>query len=65
MRNLLRDFGFKPKQAMKLYCDNKQAIDISQNLVQHDRTKSVEIDRHFINQKLEVKLIAFPFVPIE
>lgn len=49
MQNLLRDFGFKPKQAMKLYCDNKQAIDISQNSMQHDRTKNVEIDRHVLH----------------
>jgi len=32
---------------MRLYCDNKAAISIAHNLVQHDRTKHVEIDRHF------------------
>jgi hypothetical protein len=31
-----------------LFCDNKAAIDISHNHVQHDRTKHVEVDRHFI-----------------
>jgi hypothetical protein len=65
LRNLLRDLGFKPKQAMNLFCDNKAAIDISHNPVQHDRTKHVEVDRHFIKEKLEAKLIAFPFVPTE
>ena len=42
---------------MKLYCDNKAAISIAHNLVQHDRTKHVEIDRHFIKEKIEVGLI--------
>jgi hypothetical protein len=65
LRNLLRDLGFKPKQAMNLFCDNKAAIDISHNPVQHDRTKHVEVDRHFIKEKLEAKLIALPFVPTE
>lgn len=29
--NLIRDLGFKPEQAMKLYCDNKATINISHN----------------------------------
>ena len=28
LKKLLRDLGFKPKGAMKLYCDNKAAIEI-------------------------------------
>jgi hypothetical protein len=65
LRNLLHDLGFKLKSVMQLYCDNKAAIDISQNPVQHDRTKHVEVDRHFIKEKLDAKLISFPFVPTE
>jgi adenylosuccinate lyase len=42
---------------MKLYCDSKAACDIAHNLVQHDRTKHVEVDRHFIKEKLEEKII--------
>ena len=48
---------------MKLYCDNKAAISIAHNPVQHDRTKHVEIDRHFIKEKLEGGVICMPFVP--
>ena len=62
LRNLLNDIGVKPKAAMKLYCDNKSAIDIAHNSAQHDRTKHVEIDRHFIKEKLEAGIIIFPFV---
>ena len=47
---------------MKLYCDNKAAISISQNPVQHDRPKLVEIDRHFIKEKVDTGLICMPFV---
>ena len=65
LRNLLKDLSVKPKAAMKLYCDNKSAIDIAHNPVQHDRTKHVEIDRHFIKEKLEAGIIIFPFVKSE
>jgi hypothetical protein len=38
---------------MKLWYDSKSAINITNNLVQHDRTKHVNIDRFFIKEKLE------------
>ena len=47
---------------MKLYCDNKVAINIAHNHVQHDRTKHVEIDKHFIKEKIESGQICIPFV---
>ena len=50
---------------MLLYRDNKAAIDISQNSVQHDRTNHVEVDHHFIKENLNVKLISFLVVPTE
>ncbi|GAA0166516.1 hypothetical protein LIER_21654 [Lithospermum erythrorhizon] len=33
------------------------AISIAHNPVQHDRTKHVEVDRHFIKEKIEGKII--------
>ena len=61
-RIVLSDLGFKPKDSMKLYCDNKSAISIAHNPVQHDRTKHVEIDRHFIKAKLNDGSICTPYV---
>jgi len=36
---------------MKVYCDNKVAISIAHNPVLHDRTKHVEVDKHFIKER--------------
>ena len=49
---------------MKLYCDNKSTISIAHNPMQHDQTKHIEIDRHFIKEKLDSRFICTPYVPI-
>ena len=50
---------------MKPYCDNKSAINIAHNPIQHDRTKHIEIDKHFIKEKLEEGVACMPYVPSE
>lgn len=65
LRKLLTELGFAPNREMNLYYDNKAAIDISHNPIQHDRTKHVEVDRHFIRQNLDAQIIQFPFVKSE
>ncbi|RDX75634.1 Copia protein, partial [Mucuna pruriens] len=47
---------------MKLYFDNKSTISIAHNPIQHDRTKHMEVDRHFIKEKLDSSLICTPYV---
>ena len=50
---------------MKLYCDKKSAISIAHNLVQHDQTKHIEVDRYFIKEKLDSDFICTPYTPSE
>ena len=47
---------------MKLFCDNKAAISIANNSVQHDRTKHVEIDQHFIKERQDNGSICIPYI---
>ena len=59
---VLTYLGYVPKDSMKLYYDSKSAISIAHNLVQHDRTKHMEIYRYFIKEKLNCGNICTPFV---
>lgn len=62
VKNILKDLGFKYRKPMDLHCDNKTVIEIAHNLIQQDRTKHVEFDRHFIKENLDPKIMRFPFV---
>jgi len=59
---ILEDLKIKWETPIKLYCDNKSAINIAHNPVQLDRTKHVEVDKHFIKEKLGSCLICTPCV---
>ena len=65
LKRLLEKIGCSSQDTMNLFYDNMATIAIAHNPVQHDRTKHVEVDRHFIKQKLEDKIIHFPFVKSE
>ncbi|KAL6311431.1 hypothetical protein AAG906_035856 [Vitis piasezkii] len=58
LKIILYDLRIKWDGPMKLYCDNKSAINIAHNPIQHDRTKHIEIDKHFIKEKLDEGVVS-------
>ncbi|GKB81092.1 ribonuclease H-like domain-containing protein [Tanacetum coccineum] len=48
LRNLLRELHTPLSSATLVYCDNVSAVYLSCNPVQHQRTKHIEIDIHFV-----------------
>lgn len=52
IRMLLRELGVTLSTPATLYCDNISAIALASNLVFYARTKHVEVDYHFVCEKV-------------
>ncbi|RVW42190.1 Retrovirus-related Pol polyprotein from transposon RE1 [Vitis vinifera] len=63
--NLVTWKSYLSRQPIRFFCDNKAACDIAHNPVQHDRTKHVEVDRFFIKEKLDDKIVELPKIRSE
>ncbi|RDX99738.1 Copia protein, partial [Mucuna pruriens] len=64
MKIILDNLKVKYEGPIKLFCDNNLTISISYNPIQHDKTKHIEIDKHFIKEKLNSGLLVTADDPI-
>ncbi|KAA0037929.1 Cysteine-rich RLK (receptor-like protein kinase) 8 [Cucumis melo var. makuwa] len=63
LQKVLSNLHRECETPLKLFCDNKAAISIANNPVQHDRNKHDEIDRHFIKERLDSGSICISYIP--
>ncbi|GKC13699.1 hypothetical protein Tco_1010481 [Tanacetum coccineum] len=61
MRSQLSDYGFDFNK-IPLYCDNRSAIALYCNNVQHSRSKHIDIRNHFIQEQVEKGVVELYFV---
>ena len=52
MKQQLSDYGIF-LDLIPIRCDNTSAINLSKNLVQHSRTKHIEIRHHFLRDHVQ------------
>ncbi|GJW39215.1 retrovirus-related pol polyprotein from transposon TNT 1-94 [Tanacetum coccineum] len=64
MRSQLSDYGFRFNK-IPMYCDNKSAIALCCNNVQHSRSKHIDIRYHFIKEQVEDGVVELYFVNTE
>ena len=62
LKHLLQKLRFGKDEQMKLICDNQAALHFSSNLVFHERTKHIEVDCHFIREKIASGCMTTSFV---
>ncbi|KAK1387454.1 hypothetical protein POM88_015632 [Heracleum sosnowskyi] len=64
IRNQLKDYCFVLDK-IPILCDNTSTITISNNPVQHSRTKHIDIRYHFIRENVMNGVVELHFVPTE
>ncbi|GJW86420.1 hypothetical protein Tco_0161760 [Tanacetum coccineum] len=64
MRSQLTNYGFQFNK-IPLYCDNKSAIYLCCNNVQHSRAKHIDVRYHFIKEHVENGIVELYFVRTE
>ncbi|WVZ92574.1 hypothetical protein U9M48_038625 [Paspalum notatum var. saurae] len=63
LRQLLQELHQPLQRATLMYCDNVSAVYLSTNPVQHQRTKHVEIDLHFVRERVAAGSVRVLHVP--
>ncbi|KAJ0623708.1 putative RNA-directed DNA polymerase [Helianthus annuus] len=63
LRNLLLELNRPLSRATLVYCDNVSAIYLSGNPVQHQRTKHIELDIHFVREQVQRGNVRILHVP--
>jgi hypothetical protein len=63
LRNLLSELLVDVPNATIIYCDNISVVYLSENPVHHHRTKHVELDIHFVREKVAIGQLRVLQVP--
>jgi hypothetical protein len=63
LRQLLQELHSPLTTSTLVFCDNVSAVYLSTNPVQHQRTKHVEIDLHFVRERVAYEVVCILHIP--
>lgn len=63
IESLLKEVKLYPGLVPILWCDNLSASALASNLVYHARTKHIELDIHFVRDRVLEKKLSIQYVP--
>jgi histone deacetylase 1/2 len=64
VQTLLDELEVSQSKAAVLWCDNIGATYLSTNLVFHARIKHIEVDYHFVRERVAQKLLDIRFISL-
>jgi histone deacetylase 1/2 len=62
VQSLLKELGIFLKHPLSLWCDNLSATYLAVNPIFHARTKHIEVDYHFVRERVARKALDVRFV---
>lgn len=65
IQTLLKELKVSSPPVARLWCDNMGAKYLASNPVFHARTKHIEVDFHFVRERVNNKLLQIDFIPSE
>jgi histone deacetylase 1/2 len=63
IQTLMKEIGLKCPSTARLWCDNIGAKYLSANPVFHARTKHIEVDYHFVRERVASNLLQIDYIP--
>ena len=60
--SILSDLQIPFEKCIKLLCDEKSPISMPHDTPSHQKTKYININRHFIKEQLDSKMLCVPYI---
>ena len=65
LRQLLADVGYVQDAATTIMCDNQGCISLGKNPTHHSRSKHIEVQHHYIREKIEHGMVSLEYCPTQ
>ena len=65
LTQLMADVGCVQHKATTIMCDNQGSIALAKNPKHHSRTKHIDMQHHFIREKVEEEIIDLRYCPTQ